>query len=148
MKTFFNEVIKELNSRNILFCEQVRARFSDFCPEIQYITLDALKTSDYPSNIAENSIFVCFKIDMQAKKIEVRETGHVYLSDSDLKTDKYKYYCMKSMENILKDNGGKTFKKQGYKDVKNLCDKMEKYFIILMEETKKYTGGYPYKRGI
>jgi hypothetical protein len=55
---------------------------------------------------------------------------------------------MKSMQNVLVDNGGKKFRKQSYKDMKDLANKMEKYYKEVMAAVIDYTGGYPYKQGI
>ena len=123
-------------------------KISGFCPYIIFVRLDALKREDWPNNIAGNSIFIDFEIDFFNKKVEVHQSGHVYLSPYDKTTPKYKYLAMKSMQDVLVDNGGKKFRKQGYKDMKDLANKMQKYYKEVMTAVIDYTGGYPYKQGI
>ena len=119
-----------------------------FCPYIIYVRMDALKKEDYPNGISENSIYINFKIDLFNKKVEVHSNGHIWLSPYDKTTPKYKYLAMKSMQQVLIDNGGKKFRKQGYKDMKDLANKMQKYYKEVMTAVIDYTGGYPYKEGI
>ena len=119
-----------------------------FCPYIIYVRMDALKREDWPNNIAGNSIFIDFEIDLFNKKVEVHQNGHIWLSPYDKTTPKYKYLAMKSMQQVLIDNGGKKFRKQGYKDMKDLAKKMQKYYKEVMTAVIDYTGGYPYKEGI
>lgn len=123
-------------------------KIGGFCPYIIFVRLDALKREDWPNNIAENSIYIDFEIDLYNKKVSVFRSGSVWLSPYDKTTPKYKYLAMKSMQNILVDNGGKKFRKQSYKDMKDLTNKMEKYYKEVMTSVIDYTGGYPYKQGI
>lgn len=149
MQELFLSIIENLKARNIQYCKRIMARYNErWTPEEQFITMDSLNKEDIPHQIAENSVYITFLVDLEAKTIEVHRTGSVFLSESDKQTDKYKYYVMKSMTKVLKDNGGKAFRKQKYKDINHLCDKMEKYFISVMKEVEAYTGGYPYKEGI
>lgn len=113
-----------------------------------YIRIDALEAKDYPHNIEENSIYMDFIIDFNENKFEVYRVGHIYLSPSDLKTDRYKYYAMKSMTNVYVDKGGKKFRKTKYKDEETTANKIADYFNNVMESVIQYTGGYPYKEGI
>ena len=122
-------------------------KIGGFCPYIIFVRLDALKREDWPNNIAENSIYIDFEIDLYNKKVSVFRSGSVWLSPYDKTTPKYKYLCMKSMQNVLVDNGGKKFRKQNYKDMKDLANKMQKYYAQVMEAVNDYTDGYPYKQG-
>lgn len=144
-----NDYLNEIASKD-RFVKQVIAdtKISNFCPNIQYVRLDALEEKDYPYHIDRNSIYITFSVDYAAKKVEVHSCGHIYLSKADLETERYKYYAMKSMQNVLVDNGGKKFRKYSFKDTKDLCKKMLDYFDKVMVEVEKYTGGYPYKEGI
>lgn len=129
---------------------QVRGNFSEFCPHLQFITLDALKKEDWPHNIEQNSIYLCFEIDFKNKKVQVHSNGHVYLSPKDKQENsRWKYYAMRGMMNIAaEDYGVKKFRKQGFKSAEDLFNKVEKYFKAVMDAITKYTGGYPYKQGI
>lgn len=148
MKELFLSIIENLKARSIQYCKRITARYDErWISEEQFITLDSLNKEDIPHQIAENSVYITFLVNLKAQTIEVHRTGSVYLSESDKQTDKYKYYVMKSMTKVLKDNGGKAFRKQKYKDVNQLCDKIEKYFVSVMKEVEAYTGGYPYKGG-
>lgn len=114
---------------------------------LQFIRFDALNEKDYPNGISMNSIFITFKIDHKNKKIELHSCGHVYLNKVDKKTEKYRYLCMKSIIQVLKDNGGKTFRKQKFKTAQDAANKMIDFFQKVMCEVDTYTGGYPYKGG-
>lgn len=119
------------------------------CPYLQYIKFDALEPEDYPNHLPDNSIFITFRVDYQAKKVELRYGGHIYLSPKDRQSDKFKYYAMRGMINIAKeDYGVNKFRKQNFKNTEDLFNRMEKYYKDVMEAVKKYTGGYPYKEGI
>lgn len=122
-------------------------KIGGFCPYIIFVRLDALKREDWPNNIAENSIYIDFEIDLYNKKVSVFRSGSVWLSPYDKSLPKYKYLCMKSMQNVLVDNGGKKFRKQNYKDMKDLAKKMQQYYAQVMEAVNDYTDGYPYKQG-
>jgi hypothetical protein len=122
-------------------------KISGFCPYIIFVRLDALKREDWPNNIAENSIYIDFEIDLYNKKVSVFRSGSVWLSPYDKTLPQYKYLCMKSMQNVLVDNGGKKFRKQSYKDMKDLANKMQQYYAQVMEAVNDYTDGYPYKQG-
>ena len=118
-----------------------------FCPYIIFVRMDALKREDWPNGIAENSIYIEFEIDLYNKKVSVFRSGSVWLSPYDKTLPQYKYLCMKSMQNVLVDNGGKKFRKQNYKDMKDLAKKMQQYYTQVMEAVNDYTDGYPYKQG-
>ena len=122
-------------------------KIDGFCPYIIFVRLDALKREDWPNNIAENSIYIDFEIDLYNKKVSVFRSGSVWLSPYDKTLPQYKYLCMKSMQNVLVDNGGKKFRKQSYKDMKGLANKMQQYYAQVMEAVNDYTDGYPYKQG-
>lgn len=109
-----------------------------------YLTLDALDVVDVPHGIEMNSVYIEYRIDFLTKKVEVCNTGHVNLSKED-REGKYKYYAMKSVVDVLVDNGGKKFRKCKFKNLDDLCLKMGEYFERVMGEVDRYTGGYPYK---
>lgn len=118
------------------------------CAPLQYIRIDALDPKDYPNNIADNSVYITFAVDYDEKKVELRSSGHVYLSPKDLATPQYKYMAMKGVHNVAKDKGVKVFRKSKFKDAKDLATKMANYYNKVMECVTEYTGGYPYKKGI
>lgn len=122
-------------------------KIGGLCPYIIFVRLDALKREDWPNNIAENSIYIDFEIDLYNKKVSVFRSGSVWLSPYDKTLPQYKCLCMKSMQNVLVDNGGKKFRKQGFKTIKELADKMQQYYAQVMEAVNDYTDGYPYKQG-
>ena len=116
-----------------------------FCPYLQFVRYDALNVVDVPNGIEENSVFVTFEINHSTGKVEVFCNGHIWLSEKDKQSERYKYLAMKSMQQILVDNGGKKFRKSSFKSVSDLCKKMQSYFDAVMKEVEVYTGGYPYK---
>lgn len=130
---------------------QIRGQFNDhFCPYLQFVTFDALKTEDWPHGIDMNSVYLCFEIDFKNKKVQLHTNGHVYLSPKDkAENSPYKYHAMRGMAEIAaSDYGVKKFRKQNFKSTEELFNKMEKYFKSVMGAIIKYTGGYPYKEGI
>ena len=118
-----------------------------FCPYLTFVTFNALDAKDYPNGIAENSIYITFEIDLLNKKVVAFSSGSIYLSQADKLKPQYKYLCMKSMQKVLTDMGGKKFKKQSYKDMKQLAQKMNTYYNEVMNAVEEYTKGYPYKEG-
>ena len=115
------------------------------CPYMQFVRLDALNKEDYPHGIDMNSVYICFCVNHKENKVEVHSFGHVYLNEADKQSEKYKYYAMKSIQDVYVDEGGKKFRKSKFKTEKDLCKKMFDYFDNVMVEVEKYTGGYPYK---
>lgn len=146
-KEMVQEIANEIKKLTPL-AKQVKISTGGYCPYICFIRIDALLEKDYPHNISDNSIYIDYEIDFNENKFEVFQVGHVYLSPKDLKTDKYKYLCMKSMSNILVDKGGKKMRKTKHKDNKTTAKKMADYFNEVMNAVIEYTGGYPYKEGI
>lgn len=147
-KNEFNNIIATAKEKSSAV--QIKGKYVGFCPYLQYITFDALKTEDYPNGIERNSAYVCFEVDLCNKKVSLHSTGSVWLSPKDKAEDSpYRYYAMRSMMDIaFKDYGVKKFRKQGYKTADDLYKKMETYFKAVMDAITKYTGGYPYKQGI
>lgn len=123
----------------------VEEKPKSLCPYMQFVRLDALNKEDWPYNIDMNSIYICFCVNHKENKVEVHSFGCVYLNDADKQSEKYKYYAMKSIQQVYVDEGGKKFRKSKFKSEKDLCKKMLEYFDNVMVEVEKYTGGYPYK---
>lgn len=147
MKALFEEIVSKLNE--VSNAKKIYGTFDErFCPEMQWIRIDALNPENYPHGIADNSIFIEFKFDLAAKKLEVTRTGHIWLSPSDKATDRYKYLAMKSMTCVAEDMGKKKFRKSKFKNAEDAVKKMNDYYNMVMECVEKYTGGYPYKEGI
>lgn len=134
--------IAETSARQIFFDKR-----TGLCPYLRNVRFDALDSQDYPHGIAENSVFLTFQIDFATKKVELWRTGGIHLSPKDKQTPKYKYLCMKSMVNVLQDKGGKKFRKQTFKNMADLFNKMESYYKEVMQAVTEYTGGYPFKEG-
>lgn len=149
-KTFateFNNLVSIAKAQTT--ANHISASFSDFCPYLQFITFDALDPKDYPNGIDKNSVFITFQINYQTKKVELHSFGHCWLSPKDKQHPKYKYYAMRSMVDIAKeDYNVAKFRKQTFKDEKDLFNRMEKYYKAVMTAIKAYTGGYPYKEGV
>lgn len=147
MKELFEEIVSKITE--VSAAKKVYGNWNTgFCPEMQWIRLDALNPENWPNNISDNSIFIEFKFDLAAKKLEVSRTGHIWLSPSDKATDRYKYLAMKSMTNVAEDMGKKKFRKSKFKNADDAVKKMNDYYNMVMECVEKYTGGYPYKQGI
>lgn len=129
-------------------CVSIYAKIVEYHEQKQLFRLDALYKEDYPHRIDDNSVYLTFEVDLEAHTIELWRYGNVWLSPSDLKTDRYKYLAMKSMINVLVDNGGKKMRKSKFKTAADAARKMTDYFSTVMTEVIRYTGGYPYKQGI
>lgn len=145
----FEAILKLANEQSS--ANEVSGEFSDYLmPNMQYVKFDALKKEDWPHGIEENSVYLTFVIYLEAKKVKVsHKCGHVYLSPKDKETERYKHLAMRSMTEIAQtDYKVKKFRLQGYKSTEDLCGKMEKYFKAVMDAISKYSGGYPYKRGV
>ena len=76
IKDEFNNILKVVTEKSSAV--QVRGNFTEFCPHIQFITLDALKEEDWPHNIDVNSIYLCFEIDFKNKKVQVHSNSFSY----------------------------------------------------------------------
>lgn len=147
----FDEVVITLN--DVLqgsTAKQIKAKFDEkIAPFCQFVKVDALYSEDYPNGIAENSIYVWFKIDFIEKKVKIWRTGSVWISPQD--KEKYvrdSYLAMHSMLTIVKRNGGKVMRKSSYKSARHLAKKIAEAYNAIMEQVVDYTGGYPYKEGI
>ena len=123
----------------------VEEKPSSLCPYMQFVRLDALNKEDYPHGIDRNSVYIDFCVNHKENKVEIHSLGCVYLDEADKQSEKYKYYAMKSIQQVYVDKGGKKFRKSKFKTEKDLCKKMLDYFDNVMVEVEKYTGGYPYK---
>lgn len=139
----FNEILSELNANKV--SERILGKFSSFYPSTQYITLDALKKEDIPNSIQENSIYICFKIDLLHKKIEVHSCGHVWLSSEEQRKTNL---AMCSLKQIAIARDVKWFRKQSYKDSTDAAVKMNNFYKNVMAKVNEYTQGYPYKQGV
>ena len=127
----------DLNGCNIL------GDFGTFCPETQFVRLDALDKTDWPHNISDNSVFVDFKINLREHSAEVFRCGHIYLTRHDQQTS---YLAMCSMKKAHQFVGGKWFRRQAWKDEKDLANKLQKFWLSIAETLNKVTDGYPYKQ--
>ena len=148
-KNEFEAIYNGLENANVSNCKQIEGQFEAFCPHIQYIKMDALEEKDYPNGIAQNSIYLMFKINFIESKVEIHSCGHVWISKEDKeKYMKDKYLAMHSMIEITKRNGGKVMRKSKFKDANDAVAKMKKAFTSIMAEVIDYTNGYPYKEGV
>lgn len=70
-----NNVVEQMYNqfeelKGLVKAERVMGRFNNsfYYPEQQYLWLDALKADDVSSGIAQNSIYICFKIDFKEQR--------------------------------------------------------------------------------
>ena len=138
-KTQFEDIVSALNDAGYTTTD----KFGTFCPELQYIRMDMLKGEDWPNNIAENSIFIEYKINMDEKTVEVSTCGHIYLSDEDSKKS---YLAMCSMKQAHQAIGGKWFRRTKYKSSADLAKKMVAFYNSVKQTMEEVTTGYPYKQ--
>ena len=149
----YNEIIKAIedNANNAKALKQIIRKDAYYIsPETQFIRLDALEEKDYPSGIDRNSIYVCFRIDMDEKSVQIHSAGSVWISEAD--KERYegdRYMAMHPMLAITKRNGGKVMRKQRYKDSTDLAKKVIKAYNDIMAQVLDYTNYiYPYKNGV
>lgn len=129
--------------------KQVRYSCTNFYPNVCFIVVDALNPQDYPNGISENSVFLMFRVDFEAKTVEYKRSGHIYLSEKDKRENpKLRYLAMNSMVEIATRAGVKKMRKSQYKDNTTAAHKMATYFNEVMEKVVNYTDGYPYKQGV
>lgn len=121
----------------------VRGCFGTFCPEVQFVTIDALDKKDWPHNITENSVYVTFKIDFARGTFEAWQYGHIYLTEHDRKAS---YLCMCSMKQAHIANGGKWMRKSRFADASELARKIQKFWLSVSKTLDEVTDGYPYKQ--
>ena len=127
-----------------LYAKTVSGDFrpNSLCPYVQHIRIDALNRQDYPNNIAENSVYVTIKIDLEDKTFEISDSGHIWLNRAEQKATNY---AMASMKRIVTANGGKWLRKSKFKDAKDFAKKVTKFWELAMTIIDSQTGGYPYK---
>jgi len=121
----------------------IYGKFGSICPYSQYFTIDALDPQDFPNHIPENSIYISFKIDLRANSVETHTTGHIHLTDADKRKS---YLCMCGMKDCHQAMGGKWMRKSKFKSAEHLADKVEKFWLDVMANVEKATGGYPYNK--
>lgn len=138
-KTEFEDIVSALNGVGYM----VTDKFDTFCPKYQYIRMDMLKKEDWPNHIAENSIFLMYKIDMYGKTVEVLRYGHSSLTYED----SYKSgLAMCSMKKAHQTIGGKWFRLTKYKSAADLAKKMVTFYNSVKQTMEEVTTGYPYKQ--
>ena len=138
-KAQFEDIVSALNDAGYVATD----KFDTFCPHIQYIRMDMLKKEDWPNNIADNSIYIMYEIDMRAKTVEVSKCGSIWLSDED--SDK-SYLAMCSMKHAHQAVGGKWFRRAKYKSAADLAKKMITFYNSVKQTMEEVTDGYPYKQ--
>lgn len=143
------EEICGLIQKECPLAKQVRYSCTNFYPNVCFVVVDALNPQDYPNGIGDNSIFLMFRVDFEAKTVEYKRSGHIYLSEKDKRENpKLRYLCMNSMVEIGVRRGLKKMRKSKIKDNATTAHKMATYFNEVMEKVVEYTGSYPYKQGI
>lgn len=118
-----------------------RFSFTEFVPYLQHVRLSAIRPEDEPA-IAENGVYVDFRVNMKERKIEISQTGHIWLTAADQKAS---YLCMCGVKQCVEATGGKWLRKSGYKSPEDLAGKLSKFWAGVLESLEKGTEGYPYK---
>lgn len=138
-KEYWNNIVCELNKKSL----PIRSfGFGDLYPEVQYVTLDALRPDDWPNGIAENSVYVTFGIDMAMMTVECASCGHIWLTDEDKRKS---YLAMCSIKKAHKAIGKTWMRKSKFKNTEDLAKKIDKFWSSVLETLDEVTGGYPYK---
>lgn len=148
METTFNEIVKGLKENlETLPHTHVSGKFEQrFCPYIQFVRVDFLDEKDWPHNIAQNSVYITFEIDLQSKKVKVFDNGHIYLTKADMDNS---YLCMAGLKTICQTLGGKWLRTFSYKDSKAVIKKLTDFSNSTLKHVQTYTNNvYPYKEGV
>lgn len=129
--------------------KQVRYSCTNYYPNVCFIVVDALNPQDYPHGINGNSVFLMFRVDFEAKTVEYKRSGYIYLSEKDKRENqKLRYLAMNSMVEIATRAGVKKMRRSRHKDNATSAHKMATYFNEVMKAVVDYTNGYPYKQGV
>lgn len=144
LKDEYAEIYTALTNNLPKYADHILGAFSNFCPFLQYITIEALKSEDVPNNIRENGIYIAFEIDLISHTIEVRDSGHIYLSREEQKAT---YLAMTNIKKLCKARKVKWHRKYTYKSVEDLIKHITAFYERVMGCVEEYTGGYPYKQG-
>lgn len=143
------EEICGLIQKECPLAKQVRYSCTIFYPSVCFVVVDALNPQDYPNGIGDNSVFLTFRVDFEAKTVECRRSGHIYLSEKDKRENpKLRYLAMNSMFEIATRAGVRKMRRSQHKDNATSAHKMATYFNEVMEKVVNYTNGYPYKQGV
>lgn len=136
----WQSILSELDALNLPVRD---ARFSTFCPHLQFFALDALDSKHWPNGISQNSIYVMFKVDMRAGTIEVHSCGHIWLTDEDQKAS---YLAMCSIKQAHKAIGKSWMRKTRFNDAKSIAKKVKSFWDDVIDTLNDVTLGYPYKQ--
>ncbi len=116
--------------------------FGAFCPYQQWFTLSFIKQEDEP-RIPENGMYVTFKVNMKENKVEVTQSGHIWLTKADQTAS---YLAMCGLRSAVEATGHKWMRKSSYKDVRDLVKKVDRFFTECCASLDDATEGYPYKQ--
>lgn len=148
-KAEYDEAVRHLTAICTDRVDHICSRFTDnLAPYLQFVRIEALAPSDYPSHIDDNGVFLEFEIDLMSKKVILFRSGHLWITDADReKYPRCKYLAMRSMPEIAEnDYGVAKFRKQGYKTAKQLAEKMSNYWTKVIDAAEKHSGPYPYDK--
>lgn len=133
------EILTALEGKGLDFQATFR---NGFCPYMQWVRVWAVRKEDRPS-IAENGMYVDFKVMLNEGKAEITQYGHIWLTKADQKAS---YLAMCGAKAATKAVGGKWFTKQSYKSGEDLANRISKFWGNFSECLEKATEGYPYKQ--
>lgn len=112
--------------------------YDDF---LQFITMHYIDEKDYPHHIAQNSIYIEFRINHKTKQVTVTQSGHIWLTSEDQKKS---YLAMTSIKHLMKHDNEKWFRTQHYKDIDSLAKKIADFYFSVGNVVRMRTTGYPY----
>lgn len=140
-KKIYDTLVANFNNNMPKDIVNIGSRFTDFCPECQYITFYWTKEKDYPYNIADNACRIEFKIDFTTHQLILFRDCNFELTKHDM--DK-SYLCMASLRTLCKQIKKQYFRKTRFKDIKDAENKMRKFIDNVTNIIKETTNGYPY----
>ena len=141
----FEQIKNRLENNMPKYAKRIIGNYTKLYPRSQTIWIDALNKEDVPSNIAENSVYISFHIDLNENTFETFRCGCVWLTPEE---QKQTYMSMASLKDIAKARGVKWLRKSKYKSVDDVCNKISKFYDEVLKAVDDYTQGYPFKQGV
>lgn len=137
-KENFEKIVKGLNDKGIRTIGRFDDRMGTY--DMQFIRVSYLKEEDEP-DIADNGSYLSFRIWLKSNTIELKDTGHIYLTKADQKAS---YLAMTGVKGIFKHAGKPFFRKTRFKTSEECIKKIENFYNETKKLFEKYTEGYPY----
>ena len=140
-KNTYLTIVDKLIEENIhLTGSNFRRVLSDV--STQNLRLSFQKPED-EDDILDNGVYLIFQIDLRKNTIELKQSGHIWLTEEDQKKS---YLCMTGIKNLYKYKKLPYFRKSRFKTAEDCANKLIKFYKQTKDILDEVTEGYPYKR--